>query len=286
MRILITGARGQLATDLLVRLKAHEVTACGRDELDITNSHQVRAAVETLRPDVVINTAAFHSVDLCESEPEQSFLVNAAAPQRLAAVCRDQGAAMVHISTDYVFSGAKGEPYSEDDPVDPINVYGASKAAGELAVRATTDRHFIVRTTGLYGHGGITNGHGNFVERMLGLARAGKRISVVQDQILTPSATFDVAELIADLIATDGYGTYHFTNAGQCSWFEFAAEIFRLAGMTVDLVPIRQDEWKVAARRPSYSVLGHFGLCRLGLPEPRNWQRGLEAYLRARPVAE
>jgi dTDP-4-dehydrorhamnose reductase len=284
MRVLITGGRGQLAADLIKTLSEHHVSAPGRDELDVTDQHGVHTALERCQPDVVINTAAFHRVDLCETEPEQSFLVNAAAPQRLAATCRDAGAVLVHVSTDYVFSGAKHQPYDEDDSVDPISVYGASKAAGELAVRATTDRHFIVRTTGLYGLAGATSRHGNFVERMLSLARERERISVVHDQVLTPSATHDVAGLIGQLIDTDRFGTYHFTNGGQCSWYEFAVEIFRLAGLPVEVVPIRQEEWKVAARRPAYSVLAHTGLRRIGLPEPRLWQEALAAYLATRPA--
>src|SRR2546421_499773 len=150
MRILITGGKGQLAGDLARALAGHDVVAPGRDQLDVTDGSAVRDAVDRLRPDAVINTAAYHNVDRCEVEPEQSFLVNAAAPQRLAAACRDAGAVIVHVSTDYVFDGSKRAPYAEDDSVSPLSVYGASKAAGEMAVRATTDEHLIIRTTGLY----------------------------------------------------------------------------------------------------------------------------------------
>jgi dTDP-4-dehydrorhamnose reductase len=283
MRILITGGRGQLAADLVRAFEGHEVTALGRQELDITLLDQIRAAMDGLRPDVVLNTAAYHRVDLCESEPEQSFLVNAAAPQRLAATCRARGALLVHFTTDYVFGGRKRTPYEESDPVDPINVYGASKVAGELAIRATDERHLIVRTTGLYGHAAISNGRPNFVETMLRLAAEDKPISVVANQVLTPSFTRDVAETVVRLMAQDATGTVHVTNGGACSWYEFAAEIFRLAGMRARLSPTTQEERPMPARRPAYSVLGHEGLRRQGVPEPRPWQEALAAYFSSRP---
>lgn len=283
MRILITGGRGQLAGDLVQALGEHEVTALSRQELDITSVEQIRAAMDGLCPDVVLNTAAYHKVDRCESEPEQSFLVNAAAPQRLAAACRDRGALLVHFTTDYVFGGRKRTPYEESDPVDPINVYGASKVAGELAIQATGERHLIVRTTGLYGHAAISNGRPNFVETMLRLATEDKTISVVANQVLTPSFTRDVAETVARLVAQDTSGTVHVTNQGACSWYEFAAEIFRLAGVQANLSPTTQEERPTPARRPAYSVLGHERLRRLGIEEPRPWQEALAAYLASRP---
>ncbi|MBV9281722.1 MAG: dTDP-4-dehydrorhamnose reductase [Chloroflexi bacterium] len=283
MHIVITGGQGQLARDLVKALQAeHEVAAPRRAELDITDREQVLGALERWQPEVVVNTAAFHNVDRCETEPEQAFLTNAAAPQRLAAACRERGALLVHISTDYVFGGQKREPYREDDPVDPLSVYAASKAAGEMAVHCTTDRHLIVRTTGLYGHGGMTSRHGNFVETMLRLAREGRPLQVVADQVLTPSSTRDVAALIAELIRRGARGTYHVTNGGQCSWYQFAAEVFRLSGIGVNLSPTTQAERPMPARRPAYSVLAHEGLKRLGIPEPRAWQEALADYLRAR----
>ena len=278
MRIFITGGRGQLATDLVAALHDHQVIALGRDELDITNCSGVRAALDRYQPHLVVNTAAYHSVDLCEDEPERSFAVNAAAPQRLAALCDARHALLVHISTDYVFGGFKSDPYTEDDPVDPISVYGASKAAGEMAVRCTTDRHLIVRTSGLYGRAGAASKHGNFVRTMLRLGRAGKHIAVVDDQVLTPSYTPDVANVIVQLIQSQATGTYHVTNGGECSWYEFADEIFRLSGLMVQLTRRTQAERPTPARRPAYSVLAHDGIRRLGIPEPRPWQEALVAY--------
>lgn len=282
MRILITGGHGQLATDLARHLDDAVVAAPGRDVLDIARPEQVESALAGYRPDVVINTAAFHKVDVCESEPEQSFAINAAAPQRLAAACREHGALFVHVSTDYVFDGEKEAPYHEEDPMRPINVYGSSKAAGEMVVRCTTDRYLIIRTTGLYGRGGMVSRHGNFVETMLRLAGAGQPIAVVDSQTLTPTFTEDVAAVTVRLILEGATGTFHVTNSGECSWYDFACEIFRLAGLPVTPLRTNQDARPTPARRPVYSVLGHAGLRRLGLPEPRHWHDALAAYVMAR----
>jgi len=282
MRILITGGQGQLAADLTGVFAEEDVVAVGRDQLDITVPEQVRQAVDMWGPRVVINTAAFHNVDRCEDEPEQSFAVNAAAPQRLAAACRETHALFVHISTDYVFDGRKGEPYIETDPMHPLSVYGASKAAGEMAVRSTADRHLIVRTTGLYGPGGQRTARGNFVETMLRLAAAGTSPTVVSDQVLTPSYTVDVANAIKQLIEDDATGTFHVTNAGQCSWYDFAREIFRLAKSPIDVAPTTQAERPTPARRPSYSVLAHTAMYAAGLPPMRGWHEALRSYITQR----
>ncbi len=188
----------------------------------------------------------------------------------------------MHISTDYVFDGRKGEPYTESDQVHPLSVYGASKAAGEMAVRATTDRHLIVRTTGLYGPGGRGTGRGNFVETMLALAGAGKAPSIVSDQVLTPSSAVDVAEGIKQLIGAGATGTFHVTNAGQCSWYDFACEICRLANVRVDVTPTTQAERPTRARRPSYSVLAHAAMYDAGLPPMRSWHEALRSYMTQR----
>ncbi len=285
MRVLITGGRGQLATDLIPALAGFEVMAPGREELDVSDVAALEAVFATFEPEVVINTAAYHNVDRCESEPEQSFLINAAVPQRLAAACRQTDALFVHLSTDYVFNGRQRRPYTERDAIDPVSVYGASKAAGELAVRGTTDKHLIVRTTGLYGHAGVARPRGNFVETMLRLASRGEPITVVGDQILTPSFTRHVAKSIVALIERGATGTVHVTNTGECSWHEFTAEIFRLSGHQVDLKSTTQAEWHAPARRPEYSVLAHDGLLEAGVSELPHWQDALAEYLAGRETA-
>ncbi|HLJ69005.1 MAG TPA: dTDP-4-dehydrorhamnose reductase [Chloroflexota bacterium] len=280
-RVLITGGGGQLAHDLNEAF-GEEAIALPREQLDVTDRAKVSEALERWRPHVVVNTAAFHRVDRCEEEPEQSLLVNAAAPQRLAAACAAGGALFVHVSTDYVFDGTKGEPYDEGDPVNPISVYGASKAAGEMAIRATTPRHLIVRTSGLYGIAGRHARHGNFVERMLDLAGPGGPITVVSDQVLTPSYTVDVARTIVALVRREATGTVHVTNQGECSWYEFAREIFRLTGLEPDLRAARQADRPMPAARPAYSVLAHGALRRIGIDEPGPWQGALAEYIASR----
>jgi dTDP-4-dehydrorhamnose reductase len=279
VKALITGGGGQLAAELVPLFPSRDVFAPTHAELDIIDTERLRSAIEEWRPDVVINTAAFHNVDRCESEPEAAFAVNAAAVQRLASHCNSRGATLVHMSTDYVFSGRQSQPYREDDPVEPISVYGASKAAGEMAVRATTDNHLIVRTTGLYGRAGRRTRHGNFVETMLRLAEKGSAVSVVCDQVLTPSSCSDVAEVVAQLLAAGATGTYHATNSGECSWYEFAREIFRLADLRVDLKPVKQADRPAPARRPDYSVLDNARLAPVGILRPRPWQEALASYL-------
>jgi dTDP-4-dehydrorhamnose reductase len=279
MKILITGGQGQLAADLLQSLARHDVVALGRDTLDVTSPEAIDNVFARENPDIVVNTAAFHRVDLCEAEPEQSFLVNAAAPQRLARACDRHGALLAHFSTDYVFDGCTMSPYRETDAVNPLSVYGASKAAGEMAIRSTTERHLIVRTTGVFGVAGVRSRHGNFVETMLRLAAKGEPMFVVADQTLTPTYARDLAETIRELVEKEARGTVHVTGGGECSWYEFASEILRLIGSSTPVSPIMQSDRPTPARRPAYSVLAHEKLQRLGIPEPRHWREALRDYL-------
>lgn len=279
MKIVITGGEGQLAADLLQSLAHHDVVALGRDRLDVANRDAIEQIFAQERPDVIVNTAAFHRVDLCEDEPEQSFMINAAAPQRLARACARSEATLVHFSTDYVFDGSRTSPYHETDTVNPLSVYGSSKAAGEMAIRATTERHLIVRTTGVFGIAGVASRHGNFVENMLRLAAKGDPMFVVADQTLTPTYARDLAESVRALVDAEIHGTVHVTGGGQCSWYEFAADIVRLAGSSTPITPVRQRDRPTPARRPAYSVLAHDTLQTLGIPEPRHWQEALHEYL-------
>jgi dTDP-4-dehydrorhamnose reductase len=249
---------------------------------------EYRAARERLdreRPDVVINTAAFHRVDECETEIDAAFAVNAVAVLNLARWCGARDATLVHFSTDYVFAGDVAAPRGETDAPGPLSVYGASKLAGEYLVRQGCPRHFVVRTCGLYGHAGIRGKSGNFVETMLRAAAEGKPVRVVADQVLTPSSTADVAAKVVQLLRTRSYGLCHVTNAGACSWFEFAAAVFRLAGVAADLSPTTAAEYRAPARRPAYSVLRHDHLAALGLDDMPPWEEALSRYLRGRPRA-
>lgn len=283
--VVVVGSAGQLGTDLIRCWQGRpgdRVWGLARSDLDVTDLAQARAVLARLEPAVVVNATAYNLVDAAEAEPQAALAVNALGPRNLALVCRELDATLVHVSTDYVFSGKMRRPYVEDDPVEPLSVYGVSKAAGEMLIRATWQRHFIVRTSGLYGLAGSRGKGGNFVDTMLRLARSGQPIRVVDDQVLTPTHTAELALQIAHLVATDAYGTYHATCQGECSWYEFAAEIFRQASIQARLEPQSTAEAGRAARRPPYSVLHNRNLQRLGLDLMPHWRDALGGYLRMR----
>ncbi|TMI82347.1 MAG: dTDP-4-dehydrorhamnose reductase [Bacillati bacterium ANGP1] len=282
MRVTVLGARGQLGHDLVAELRGCDVTPLTHADLDVCDADGVRAALRSIRPHVVINTAAFHRVDECETDPARAFAVNTFAVRDLARACADRECVLVHVSTDYVFGGEKPTPYTEEDAPKPLNVYGVSKLSGEYFVAALCPMHFIVRTSGLYGLAGASGKGGNFVETMLRLARAGTPIRVVDDQVLTPTYTADLAQAIASLIRTEAFGLYHINNSGQCSWHRFAATTFELAGLKPELSAITTQAFGATARRPLFSVLAHKKFARLTSNWMRPWQEALKAYLRAK----
>jgi len=286
MRIVIFGAGGQLARELAITLAGEELLELTHGQADITDSVAVARHLSKFRPDCVINTAAFHQVDDCEDHVAESFAVNAVALHPLAHAANQAGAVLVHFSTDYVFDGTQHRPYREDDPPNPLSVYAMSKLAGEQIVRRYAKRCFLIRTCGLYGRAGVRRDGrpGNFVEKMIALAEAGKPIRVVNDQVLTPTSAKDLAEKLPALVRTGRYGIYHMTNTGQCSWYEFAREIFRLARCEerLNLTPVTSEEFGARARRPLYSVLDHQALIQAGIADFRPWQEALAEYLRER----
>jgi dTDP-4-dehydrorhamnose reductase len=279
----VLGAAGQLGRDLCPRL-AGEVVALTRERAELTRPETLRATLGEMRPDMVVNCAAYNFVDRAESEPEAAFAVNAWGVRRLALVCRDIGCTLVHFSTDYVFGldETRRTPYRESDAPGPVSVYGLSKLAGEYLVRSLCPRHVVIRTCGLYGVWGSGGKGGNFVETMLGLAGQGKPLRVVADQVCTPSYTADVATATAALLQTGRSGLYHLTNGGACSWHEFAAAIFDVAGVKANLTPIASADYGAAARRPAYSVLAGEAHAALGLSPLRPWRDALAAYLEER----
>lgn len=283
MRVMILGASGQLASALIPALEADQVLALAHTEADIRDAGTVERHARMFRPELLVNAAAFHRVDVCEDEVAESFAVNAVAVRGLARVASELGATLVHFSTDYVFDGARREPYRETDTPNPISIYAMSKLAGEQIVQRYANPHFLIRTCGVYGpsHGGQG---GNFVEAMLRLARTGGPIRVVRDQVVTPTSAKDLAEALVPLMRSRTYGLYHITNAGQCSWFDFAKEIFRLAGLQPNLQPTTSAEFRAKARRPPYSVLDNEALRRAGFPELRPWQEALADYISHRPL--
>jgi dTDP-4-dehydrorhamnose reductase len=282
----VLGSAGQLGSDLCPRLPG-QVTALTRARADLTRSEQMRQTLQDLRPDVVINCAAYNLVDQAEQEPEAAFAVNAWGLRQLALVCRDLDCALVHFGSDYVFGldEARRTPYAETDAPGPVGVYGLSKLAGEYLVRSVCPKHFVLRTCGLYGARGQGGKGGNFVETMLRLGKAGKPLRVVDDQICTPSSTVDIASAAAQIVLTERFGLYHITNAGCCSWFEFAKYIFDEAKVQANLSATSSKEYGAAARRPSYSVLADNKLEEAGIPRPRSWQEAVSEYLREREVS-
>lgn len=285
MRTVVFGAPGQLGRDLVPRLPG-EVVPLGRADVDLADPARLRARLTELRPTAVVNCAAYNFVDKAEAEPDAAFAVNAWAARDLAAVCRDLDATLVHFSTDYVFGLdlARATPYAEADPPGPVGVYGLSKLAGEYAVRAACPKHFVLRTCGLYGVWGGGGKGGNFVETMLRVAGQGKPLRVVADQHCTPSSTSDVAAATVELMRTGAYGVYHVTNAGACTWYEFARHIFRTAGVAADLTQIPSAAFGAPARRPGYSVLAADKLRGTGVPPLRPWDDAVADYLRRRPA--
>lgn len=281
-RVLIIGSDGQLGSDLVSAFDRHEVVGATHADLEVTDGDQVHAFLAATRPSVVVNTAAYHRTDDCERNPATAFEVNARGPLNLARACEAVGCLLVHISTDYVFRGDKRAPYLEDDPAVPVNVYGVSKVAGELAVRAACSRHYIVRTSGLYGHAACRAKGENFVTKMLRLARSKGEVSVVTDEVLTPTWTRGLARQIASLSAGDAvpFGLVHATDEGQCSWFEFTEEIFRLVPMDVSLTPVTVTTFPSSVPRPQYSVLENAVLKKAAANLLPDWRESLRGYLK------
>jgi dTDP-4-dehydrorhamnose reductase len=286
MKVAVIGANGQLGTDLCRVLADQKVLVLPltRGEIDVSDSTQVDRVLGALQADVVISTAAFHKVEECEKQPAQSFAVNAVGPRNLALTCRHNNAVLVHFSSDYVFDGSERRPYAESDFPRPLNVYGVSKLAGEHMVRLTWERHFVIRTCGLYGVAGSAGKGGNFVETMLKKASEAAPVRVVNDQVLTPTFTGDLAEAVSKLIRTESYGLYHVSAEGECSWYEFARKIFELEKLKVDLRSVSSTEFSSPVQRPAYSVLSKQKLSQIGIAM-KTWQEGLASYLAARSNA-
>jgi dTDP-4-dehydrorhamnose reductase len=284
--ILITGAAGQLASDLLPRLErlgtADAVIGLSRDELDIADEAAVLASVRDLQPGLIINLAAYNLVDKAEQERDLAFRVNADGPRHLARACLAVGAKLLHVSTDHVFGSdqSRRTPYVETDESGPVSMYGQSKLAGEQAIHESGCRHLIVRTCGLYG-ASATRVKGNFVTTVRRLAREREELKVVNDQTCTPSWTADVAAGIVALIAADAEGTVHVTNAGQASWFDVASEIVRFEGLSTRISPITSAEYAAAAVRPAYSVLSTARFESLTGQSLPDWKTALLAFLQS-----
>lgn len=280
--VVVIGANGQLGTDLRRHQPpGREVVPLTREQLDVRDHDRVNALVGDMRPDVIVNTSAFLNVDRCEDEAELAYTVNADAVRNLALAADRAGSCLVHMSTDYVFDGKASEPYKEEAPTAPLNVYGRSKLAGERHVREFCRRHLVVRSSGLYGLAGSSGKGGNFVQTMLRVGRERGEVAVVTDQVLGPTSTADLAEMIWRLIDGRAQGLFHVTNSGACSWFDFARAIFDLSDMEVAMRAIDSATLAARARRPSYSVLDNSKLQRDGFGRMRPWREALASHLEA-----
>lgn len=276
-KILVTGAKGQLGTEMVKLLKEmkYEVYGYGRAELDITDFQQVKNVIDHIRPNIVIHAAAYTKVDAAESEPDQAFFVNAYGTRNVTVASEHIGAKLVYISTDYVFDGTANVPYNEFAFTNPINVYGKSKLAGEQFVRDLHSKFFIIRTSWVYGKHG-----NNFVKTMLKLAQEQKQLFVVDDQIGCPTYAVDLVSCIFQLIQTEKYGVYHISNSGHCSWYEFAKAIFEEANVNIVVNPCKTKDYPRPARRPPYSVLDHMALRLNGFKELRHWREALKEFIK------
>jgi len=273
MKILVTGATGQLGREIAKQGQEHELILTDIDNLDITDGKATMSFFRDVKPDAVIHCAAYTNVDGAESDADGAFRVNVIGSQNIAAGCLETGARLVYVSTDYVFDGAGSTQYREFDAVNPQTVYGRTKWQGEEIVRQILGRHYIIRTAWLYGEGN------NFVRTMLRLAETQSTLRIVADQIGTPTSTVDLAWSVFRLLSSDAYGTYHATCQGQCSWYEFAREIFLQTGKVVEIVPVTTAEFIRPAKRPAYSVLDNYML-RMSVGDPtRHWRQALREYL-------
>ena len=282
MKVAVIGANGQLGTDVIAEFAGsrYEVFPLTHADLDIATLESTRSVLTRIHPSLIVNTAAMHHVENCEKEPLKAYQINALGARHLAIAATELGAKLLHVSTDYVFDGSKKQPYLESDLTAPLNVYGNTKLAGEMFIRASMDRYFILRTSARYGrHPCRAKGGRNFVELMLKLVREREELRVVDDEVVSPTSTAELAKQILVLSQTDQYGLYHATAEGSCSWYEFAKKIFEIANVKTNLAPALPNEFPAKVPRPKYSVLENFGLKTLGINSFKGWEDGLHSYL-------
>ena len=286
-RAVVLGSAGQLGVELVRELGARGYAAMGwdRDEVDITDAAAVENAIAGFDAGVVFNAAAYNQVDVAEEEPQAAFEVNALAVRNIALACRQMDARLVHFSTDYVFDGFAHHPYAEDDPTHPLGAYAVSKLAGELYAQAYLDRVLIVRTSGLFGAGGLATARGNFVEVMLRLAGSRQPIRVVQDHVASPTFAPLLAARTIDLADRGASGLFHIGGGAPVSWFQFARTIFEVAGLTPMLLATSEREYRTRAKRPKYSALSNARMERVGLDPMPPIRQAVEAYFAVRSRA-
>lgn len=278
MNVLVTGVKGQLGFDVVNELKKRGHTAVGVDieEMDITEEESVNRVIKEASPDAVIHCAAYTAVDAAEENVELCRRVNALGTEYIARVCKELDIKMMYLSTDYVFNGQGTRPWEPDDEREPLNVYGQTKYEGELVIEKYLTKYFTIRIAWVFG----VNGK-NFIKTMLNLGKSHDTVSVVNDQIGSPTYTYDLARLMVDMVETEKYGRYHATNEGLCSWYEFACEIFKQAGMDVTVLPVSSDQFPSKAVRPKNSRMKKDKLAENGFTPLPSWQDALSRYLKA-----
>ena len=276
MRVVVTGAAGQLGQDVVLELarKNHEAFGTDREKLDITNEADVFAFISEVKPDVILHCAAYTNVDAAEENEELAYQINALGTEYLAKAAQQIGAKMLYVSTDYVFNGTATEPYEVEQQTKPLGAYGRTKLAGEELLQKNLKEFFIVRTAWVFG----VHGH-NFVKTMIRLGEERGEVGVVHDQVGSPTYTVDLAKFMVELMVTDKYGIYHVTNSGVCSWYEFAVEIFKQSDINVTVNPLTSDQFPRPAARPKYSVLSKKKIEEKDLSPLRDWKDALVAYL-------
>lgn len=283
MKTAVIGADGQLGTDICAAVDkaGYPLVRLTIEDIDVSRMDSVSGVLKEIKPELVINTAAFHHVEKCEDDPVKAFEVNALGPRNLAMVCNDVDTILMQISTDYVFDGRKPEPYVETDTPMPLNVYANTKLSGEHFVEAIARRYYILRVSGIYGKAPcIGKGGMNFVELMLKLSREREEVRVVDNEILTPTSTVEIAKQVVEMLESSArFGLYHVTAEGSCSWYDFAREIFEITKPKAKLNKAAPGEFAVKVNRPEYSVLENRFLKSQGINIMRHWKEGLRTYL-------
>ena len=288
MKVAVLGANGQLGSDVCTTFRGNgdEVAALTHADIELTSAASVEAALTGVNPEFIVNAAAMHHVEKCEADPMAAFAANVVGAKHVAEWAKRAGATVAYVSTDYVFDGKKASPYVESDAASPLNAYGITKLAGENYTAAVCPKHFILRVSAIYGlnpcraKGGL-----NFVELMLKLSRERDKLRVVDDEIVSPTPTAQIAKQLLALSRCNVYGLYHGTSEGSCSWYEFAREIFQATGTAVRLEKAEPGEFPAKVQRPSYSVLENQGLKRIDQNVFKDWRQGLSDYLEARTAA-
>jgi|SRR4030095_5912638 len=280
MKVAIIGANGQLGTDLQkVLSKHHDVIGLNHADIEITDLTSVRNALLSARPEIVLNTAAYNLVPQAEQYPERAFNINGTGTLNVAKVCQDLGAILVHYSTDYVFDGKKQKPYTEHDCPNPLSVYANTKLAGEYFALNYSDRSYVIRISGIYGKVASRGKGENFITNMIKLAKEKAAVRVVNDEILTPTPTYEIAKNSSELIKTDAFGLYHMSCEGECSWYEFAKVIWETLQLETPLYPASVKDFPLVVKRPFYSVIENRNLNKLGINQMPEWKKALVEFL-------